>query len=390
MLRGRRKDVVLLPLLAFFTAMPFLVPHKIFRGPPPDDFGPPPFDVATWTVVLPLLAIVGLVFRRTYPRSCFAATVALALVSTIVNGEPMTTSVLVMVALFNLALRTTRRTWLLGAGIAAVVLSTPMVLLEPTMWPKVFGIVIWLALPPTIAEAVRNRRAYLDEVLERARRAEQSKEEEARRQVAEERIRIARDLHDVLAHTIAVINVQSGVAAHVIDRDTDQARRALVHINDASDAALQELRTMLDVLRQDDDQAAPTRPAPMLSDVDELVEGLHGSGVRIDVQRTGDLALPATEVSIVGYRVLQEALTNVLKHARANTVLVRVDVDATEVRIDVTDDGVGSPDPPPEGHGRMGMRERVHSVGGVVHDGPLAGGYRVAALLPLTTSRART
>ncbi|MQA06824.1 MAG: two-component sensor histidine kinase [Streptosporangiales bacterium] len=387
-LRGRARDAVLLPVLAAICAAPYVLPPRAFDQRHPDKFDPP-FEVAQWTVALPILAIGLLLTRRQYPRTTLAAVVGLAVVAVSVNGAVLTMALPVMVALFNLALRTDRKTWLVAAGITAAAVTLPIVIRYPSMWPQVFGIVFWVALPPAIAEAVRNRRAYLAEVVERARRAEETKEQEARRQVAEERIRIARDLHDILAHTIAVINVQSGVAAHVIDGDTEQARQALVHINDASDTALQELRTMLDVLRQDGDQTAPTRPAPTLRDLDELVDGLRASGVAITVQTTGDLDEPATEVGVVAYRVLQEALTNVLKHARASAVQVRATVDGDGVDLEVADDGVGSPDPPPVGHGRMGMRERVHSVGGTVQDGPVAGGYRVTAQLPSTTSRSR-
>lgn len=375
-------------MLAAICAAPYVLPPRAFDQRHPDKFDPP-FEVAQWTVALPILAIGLLLTRRQYPRTTLAAVVGLAVVAVSVNGAVLTMALPVMVALFNLALRTDRKTWLVAAGITAAAVTLPIVIRYPSMWPQVFGIVFWVALPPAIAEAVRNRRAYLAEVVERARRAEETKEQEARRQVAEERIRIARDLHDILAHTIAVINVQSGVAAHVIDGDTEQARQALVHINDASDTALQELRTMLDVLRQDGDQTAPTRPAPTLRDLDELVDGLRASGVAITVQTTGDLDEPATEVGVVAYRVLQEALTNVLKHARASAVQVRATVEGDGVDLEVADDGVGSPDPPPVGHGRMGMRERVYSVGGTVQDGPVAGGYRVTAQLPSTTSRSR-
>lgn len=383
---------MLVSVVAVLCVAPFLtftlLPREAFersseRKPPPD------IDLPVWMVLFPLAAVALLPLRRRYPRATLAGIVAIAAASTAVVGSTGLLALPTMIALYHLGVTTDRRTSLTGVGATCVVLCSITVFRDPGMWPQIIGVVIWIALPWCIAEAVRNRRAYLIEVEERARRAEETKEEEARRQVAEERIRIARELHDILAHSIAVINVQSGVAAHVIDGDVAQARQALVHINDASDAALRELRATLDVLRQDGDPAAPTRPAPGLADVDELFDGLRASGVTVRPELPADGVRVPPEVGAVAYRVLQEALTNVLKHAQANAVDVRVTVGGDAVRLDVHDDGVGSSDPPPEGHGRVGMRERVHALGGIVDDGPDERGYRVRVQLPLGTSGRR-
>ncbi|WP_258040299.1 sensor histidine kinase, partial [Streptomyces sp. SM9] len=178
-----------------------------------------------------------------------------------------------------------------------------------------FGIFAWLGLAAAAGDAVRSRRAYITAIHERADRAERTREEEARRRVAEERLRIARDLHDVVAHHIALVNVQAGVAAHVMDRRPDQAKEALAHVREASRSALDELRATVGLLRQSGDPEAPTEPAPGLARLDDLAERFRNAGLPVEIAcpDRGD-PLPAA-VDLAAYRVVQEALTNVHKHA---------------------------------------------------------------------------
>jgi signal transduction histidine kinase len=210
------------------------------------------------------------------------------------------------------------------------------------------------------------------------RRAEQ---DERQRRLSEQRLGLAQELHDVLAHNISLINVQASVALHLLDEQPDQARPALTTIKEASRDALQELRTALDVLRRGGD--APRRPAPGLADLGALVEGLRTSGldVRLEVD---DPATPLPgAVQLAAYRIVQEALTNVTRHAGARRVTVRVRPgDAGEgVAIEVTDYGRGGTAEP--GNGIAGMRERAAALGGTVEAGPgPGGGFRVAAHLP--------
>lgn len=238
--------------------------------------------------------------------------------------------------------------------------------------------------------------AFVDAIRERAERAERTRDEEARRRVAEERLRIARDLHDVVAHHIALVNVQAGVAAHVMDKRPDQAKEALAHVRDASRSALNELRATVGLLRQSGDPEAPTEPAPGLSVLDELVDTFRHAGLPVEVivqLGRADGPLPAA-VDLAAYRVVQEALTNVRKHAgpgaRAEVSVVRV---GTSVEVTVLDDGGAPPADPadsaPEpddsgGHGLLGMRERTGALGGSCFAGPrYGGGYRVHAILPV-------
>jgi signal transduction histidine kinase len=250
------------------------------------------------------------------------------------------------------------------------------------------GIFAWTGMAGAAGDAVRSRRAFVDAIRERAERAERTREEEARRRVAEERLRIARDLHDVVAHHIALVNVQAGVAAHVMDRRPDQAKEALAHVREASRSALNELRATVGLLRQSGDPEAPTEPAPGLDVLDELVITFRQAGLPVEVARADDgVRLPAA-VDLAAYRIIQEALTNVQKHAgsdaKAEVSVIRV---GPTLEVTVLDNGV-DPDGQTDGggHGLLGMRERVTALGGALTAGPrYGGGFRVQAILPLKT-----
>ena len=204
-----------------------------------------------------------------------------------------------------------------------------------------------------------------------------------------ERLRIAQELHDVLAHNISLINVQAGVALHVNEQLPDHARAALTAIKQASREALGELRTVLDVLRQNGDAAAPRRPAPGLAQLQDLVEGAKVAGLETHVEIEGEpVALPAP-VDLAAYRIAQEALTNVIRHAGAANVWVRVLYGPQELGIRVEDDGSGPLAPQGSalgggGNGIPGMRERAAALGGRLDTGPRpGGGFQVLARLPL-------
>jgi signal transduction histidine kinase len=217
----------------------------------------------------------------------------------------------------------------------------------------------------------------------RARREEERQRAAAR--LGEERLRIAQEVHDVVAHAMVAINVQAGVAAHLLDRDPEQARSALREIKAASGEALTELRQTLGVLREPEGEA-PLTPTHTLGDLDELAAGLRAAGVDVEL-RVGELPRIPAAVQAAGYRIVQEALTNVLRHARASCV--RVDVDAPEghaVRIEVVDDGRGANGAGP-GNGTRGMRERAAALHGTLDAGPgEGGGWRVRARLPIGAS----
>jgi signal transduction histidine kinase len=238
-----------------------------------------------------------------------------------------------------------------------------------------------LAAVLLLGEAVRSRRAWAEEVRGRLQRAEEDREREAARRVAEERLRIARELHDVIAHTVAGLNVQAGVAIDVIDEAPEQAKRSLRTIREQSRAAMAELKATVGLLRGGAADA-PRTPAPGLAGLDALAET---AGVRVDVSVAGAVRPLPAAIDLTAYRILQESITNVVRHAHASTatVLVRYDPDAIVVQVD--DDGRGSTAGVngAGGYGLVGMRERVTAVGGTLEAGPRpGGGFRVRALLP--------
>jgi signal transduction histidine kinase len=270
------------------------------------------------------------------------------------------------------------------SAVALVVLLAPHALgysAEAGYWPLIS--IGWAAAFWFWGDGVRTRRAYLAGLEERARYLEETREEEARRRVADERLRIARDVHDVIAHSIASINVRAGSALHVMDRRPEQARDALLAIKEASGEALTELRSTIGPLRADDD--VPRSPTPTLARLAPLLETAARAGLPVEVGIWGEPRPLPSAVDVAGYRIVQESLTNVVRHAHAHAAAVTVDYRSAFVELEVTDDGRGSNGADAEpGHGIAGMRERVEAVGGRMEAGPsVAGGFRVWARLPV-------
>jgi signal transduction histidine kinase len=247
--------------------------------------------------------------------------------------------------------------------------------------PAVIAHLGWLLVVLAVAEVALAAR-------QRRQAAERSRAEEARRRAGEERMRIARELHDVLAHNISLINVQAGVALHLMDEQPGQSRSALVAIKQASNDALGELRSVLDVLRQGD-EAPPRTPASGLAHLDRLVAGAEATGLEVKTRVEGTPRPLPAGTDLAAYRIVQESLTNVTRHAgpASATVLVRYGNDGLTVQVD--DDGNGPPATNtngPGGNGIRGMRERVAALGGELTTGPRpGGGFRVQARLPLDT-----
>ncbi|MBY8871397.1 sensor histidine kinase [Micromonospora sp. PLK6-60] len=232
----------------------------------------------------------------------------------------------------------------------------------------------WLVA--VIAGVTRNRRAYLAEVRAGTLAAEQRAREEARHRATEERLRIARDLHDVLGHHLSLINVQASAALH--RPDPARSEQALAAIKQASKETLHELRATLDALRQED---VPATPTTGLSHLYELVATAGRSGLAIRTELVETSPLPP-QVDLAAYRIVQEALTNVTRHAGAGSAVIRIRPDGDDVLVEVEDDGSGVPGP--AGNGIRGMDERARALGGSLATGPGPdGGFRVRARLPL-------
>ena len=242
---------------------------------------------------------------------------------------------------------------------------------------QMIGVGAWLIVILSVAEVVRVR-------TERRADAIRVREEEVLRQASEERLRIARELHDVLAHNISLINVQAGVALHVMDEQPEQVRTSLKAIRQASGEALREVRATLEVLRGVH-EGAPRTPAPGLADIEELAARSSAGGLRVVTEVTGARRPLPAAVDRAAFRIVQEAVTNVHRHAGASTATVRVDY-GDELTVQVDDDGRGGPpaDDAAGGRGIVGMRERAAAAGGHLEAGPRPeGGFRVRARLPL-------
>jgi len=254
----------------------------------------------------------------------------------------------------------------------------------------------WLLAFAIAAEATRIR-------AERAAATKASRQLDQRRQQSEERLRVARDLHDVIGHNISLINVQASMGLDLMDSQPEQARAALSAIKSASKEALEELRTMLTTLRHDDD--APRSPAPGLDRLPELIELTRAAGLGVDVEVAGQAPPLPAAVHLAAYRIIQESLTNVARHAGRARVAVRVTYDDAGVHVEIDNDGTAPSDRAPSdrapsdrapsdrapaigtGSGITGMRERATALGGDLSAGfRPGGGFRVSARLPLKSS----
>ncbi|SDS64240.1 sensor histidine kinase [Jiangella sp. DSM 45060] len=248
----------------------------------------------------------------------------------------------------------------------------------------------WLAfrigatiMAAALGESVRSRRVIAADAVQRAEVAERTRDEEARRRVDAERLRIAREVHDTVAHAIAIINVQAGVTAHVLDKRPERARETLLTIEQTSARALREMRSVLGVLRGDDDGS----PGPSLGALDELVAVGRRAGLDVTVTGSVPAGVVPDDVDRAAYRIVQEGITNIIRHAGPARVTIGLELAGGELRVSIADDGgelSGPAGPPVEpGRGLAGMRERCELLGGTFEAGPDGDGFKVSARLPL-------
>ncbi|MGI5286045.1 sensor histidine kinase [Nonomuraea polychroma] len=336
-------------------------------------------------VVLPIVAFAGLLARRAYPVTALivvAVSVAVYYPRAGLDGPLI---VLAFMVLFTAADRghlvaaiTVGSVLLLGMGLGE--LGGPRHV-DDTMFVAIGG---WVVAAIAFGGVTRNRRAYLEEAERRVIDAEHGKEEEARRRESEERLRIARELHDVLGHNISMINVQAAAALHGLKKRPEDAEAALRTIKDTSKETLRELRTTLGVLRQVDEDA-PTTPADSLARVYALVAA---SGLEVRTELSGPLDAVPTEVDLAATRIIREALTNVSRHSGSNQATLTITNASGNIMIRVEDEGPGATYDGGSGFGLQGMRERASALGGTLEAGPRPeGGFRVVARLPLNGVR---
>jgi signal transduction histidine kinase len=338
--------------------------------------------------VLALLHTLPLAARRRYPGAVLGIGVASGLAVAALGVSPIVLGIAILVAVYSVAAYGSR--WVSLAGLAAAELGSAAVQLTPGRFqaPTVVSNALVIGAAWLLGHFVGVRRAYTAR-LEQAAELERTRAELARRAVAAERLRLARELHDVVAHSISVIAVQSGVGAHVASTQPEEAAKALAAIEVTSRAALVELRRLLGVLRQDGEPQGDLAPVPGLADLDRLLAEVAKAGLAVRLRVEGTRPELPAGVDLSAYRIVQEALTNVVKHAGPARAQVVVGYGDQEVTVEVTDDGRGVTAPTGDGraevgHGLIGMRERVQVFGGDLEVGPRpGGGFRVAARLPL-------
>jgi signal transduction histidine kinase len=372
---------------------------------PPNGPGPGPsgFSAASAfgsgpAILLLLLILLGLavplVFRRTYPVQAFTVAVVAGGLQVLFIARPLGTDLAILILLYTLAAYRPRRVSVTGLCIClagAFVAVARWVPAQTGIVQKVLlagviftgtALVVWV-----LGDSMRYRRAYLTSLEDRAARLERERDAQARIAAAAERARIARELHDVIAHNVSVMVVQADGASYALRSEPDRTAQALSAISQTGRQALAEMRRLLGILRSDDQQA-DLAPVPGLDQLRELLDQARRAGMSVSLTLEGTVRPLPEGAELAAYRVVQESLTNTRKHgglAAAAAVTLRYEPDALVLQ--VTDDGLGaaaSGDGP--GLGLTGMRERIEMYGGTVQAGPLpGGGYQVTARLPDTT-----
>jgi signal transduction histidine kinase len=351
--------------------------------------GLPPADSWWPGVLVTCVACAFVPWRRTHPRTVAILTAACGIAVAALGYLPsMFVLGPLIVALYSLAERTDRRTANPIAFAATVLVCLAAVLAHPreTIATTVIAPAASLLLPLSLGTTIRVRREYLRAVHTRAEFAEQTREQEARRRVAEERVRIARDLHDVVAHHLALANAQAGTIAHLIRARPEQAEKMVADLAGTTASALRELKATVGLLRQDEDPEAPLQPTPGLARLPDLTAALASTGLNVAVSSVGNPRPLPPGVDLTAFRIIQEALTNVTKHGATGAAQVRLTYSRDQLTLAVTNEARRAPAAlgPGSGFGLIGMRERARSVGGTVHTGRRDDGvFEVTADLPL-------
>ncbi|WP_426185164.1 sensor histidine kinase [Microbacterium sp. TWP3-1-2b2] len=330
------------------------------------------------------LPVLLMFVRRRYPwvvlAGCVACFVGASLLLDLTPFSALPTGI----AVFTLATRTTRRTVIIAVLCVLVVMIPASVFHEwASLHPLTILVLVMVGFFAAAGDAIRSRRAYIEQITQRAVQAEQTREAEASRRVAEDRLRIARDLHDAVAHQISVINLHAGVASRAIDEDPDAARAALTTVSTAARRVLGEIGDLLSTLRAPD-EAQPLAAAPGLRQMNELIDEFEASGLQVTSRLDGMLDdLPAS-IDLAGYRLIHEALTNAQKHGSELRAHVWIERSERRLRILVTNPASDRAESAvPAGHGLLGIRERVTAAGGELHAGREGATFRIDAVFPL-------
>jgi signal transduction histidine kinase len=355
-----------------------------------------PAGVTIATLVYVTFAVISIV--RWPPWLLAALTTAGAVASIAVGTPDLLVAPALVAGMFVFSLRSERTPAIAGtAAVSGALVAGHLVfgLHAKAGWSDA-AVMPWAAVAAAVGQAVRAQRAHQAMLEERARRAEEGREHEARRRVQQERLRIARELHDAVGHHVALISVQAGAMSYLLGTDPVKARESLAHIQQASEAALEELRLTVGLLRQPGDHE-PVEPAGGLGRLDELIASFTATGLRVTCDVTGPVRQLPEAVDLTAYRLIQESLTNTAKHAAGTSASILLAFRPGGLALAVSDDGpsaggsgvgraarsgagsgIGE-----EGHGIIGMRERAAALGGWLTAGPrVEGGFRVLAELP--------
>jgi signal transduction histidine kinase len=352
------------------------------RGGPEIHLHAPVMDALT--VVLLTVAAGALVLRRSHPLVVWGVVLVAGIAVLAHGGDPTGAVVPSLLALYTVGTRAPLTTTVALTAVTVGAYATALTVAEGQFSDRTLSSLAFVGVAAAVGVAVRSQRAAVEAAEARARQAEATREEEAERRVTDERLRIARDLHDVVAHHISVVNVQAGVARHLMDSQPEQARNALTLIREASRTVLSEMATVLGLLRTGEEET-PTAPAPGLDRTGPLVESMRRAGLEVTERIEGEPYGLTQIADLTAFRVVQESLTNALKHGTGTAELL-LEYSPTAVVLEIRNPvRHEAPSSASGGHGLVGMRERVTALGGRFTAGPGSDGFVVRAEIPRGT-----
>lgn len=366
-------DVLAVLIVTLFAVSPF-----------PDDG----FRADGWLLVVALLPAAAMPFRRRFPLVALGVSLACAVFLALAGVVSPSALIAVAISAFATVERRGRLVGITAVGAATVIVFfVSAIPLGGDLWDaRALQFVFIIALAGALGDATRSRREFVIAMTERAERAEQGREEEARRRVAEERVRIARDLHDVVAHQISVISLNAGVASSALDLRPERAREALSTIRRSSRTVLADIGGLMALLRSDDpEDVDDLRPQRGLAGLDALVAQFREAELRVELQDDPDRPELSPASDHVAFLVILEGLTNAHKHGAGDAALVRIRTEQDSLRLTLVNPAAAEARAPAAsgGHGLRGLRERVVAVRGDVQTGRVGEEFRLDVWIPL-------